>query len=48
MFYAAQSGVNMMDYHKRIFELYHKDKIDVEDIDVLAASIKDLLNDPSR
>ena len=47
MFYAAENGVAMMDYHKKIFELYHRDKLDVENIEVLAGALKDLL-DPER
>jgi len=47
MFYAAENGVAMVDYHKKIFELYHRDKIDVENISVLASALNDLL-DPER
>ncbi|MCL2851822.1 MAG: DsbA family protein [Defluviitaleaceae bacterium] len=44
MFFAAQSGVDLMLYHKKMFTLYHEDKIDVEDIDVLADSLGSLLD----
>ena len=44
MFYAAENGVPMIAFHKKIFELYHRDKIDVENMDVLADSLTDLLD----
>lgn len=44
MFFAQESGVDMTAYHKRVFALYHRDKIDVEDAGLLARSLGDLLD----
>jgi len=44
MFYAAENGVDLMAYHKKVFALYHLDKIDVEDIDVLTGALAGLLD----
>jgi len=44
MFFAAENGVDLSKYHQRMFALYHDDKIDVEDIDILAEALKDLLD----
>jgi len=44
MFYAAENGVDMLAFHKKIFELFHRDRIDVGDMDVLADALKGLLD----
>jgi len=44
IFYALEQGVSMLEYHKKLFELYHRDKIDVEDVEVLADALKGFLD----
>ena len=43
-FFAAQKGVDMMAYHEKMFTFYHIDRADVEDANVLAQALSDLLD----
>jgi predicted DsbA family dithiol-disulfide isomerase len=44
MFFAADNGIDLLSYHKRIYEIVLKHRVDVENIDILAASLSDLLD----
>ena len=44
MFYARDHGADLMDYHRRMYHAIHADRVNVEDIDALAACVKGLLD----
>lgn len=43
-FYALDHGVDLMRYHDRMFKAALKERIDIENIDVLCEFVKDLVN----
>ena len=44
MFFAQDHGVDIWAYHERMYTVAIKDKLDIGSIDVLAESVKDLLD----
>ena len=44
MFYAAENNINILEYHKRIYKLIHEDRVDIENLDILAENLWDLVN----
>ena len=42
MFFAKENGVDVLEYHKKMFEIYKK--IDVEDIEEFSNALKELLD----
>jgi len=44
MFCALEQGVDLWAYHNLMFEAAQKSPIDIEDIDTLAASVRELIN----
>ena len=44
MFFALDHGVDIWAYHDRMFKAALKDRVDIEDINVLASSVRGLLN----
>jgi len=44
MFFAMDQGVDLWTYHERMYRAAQKDRIDIEDIHVLADSVRDLLD----
>lgn len=44
MFFAQDHGVDIWDYHDRMYQAAVKDRLDLEDIDVLANSVEGLLD----
>ncbi len=44
MFFALDNGVDIWAYHDRMFRLALADRIDIEDMDTLAASVRGLLH----
>jgi len=44
MFFAADSGIDILKYHDRAYSLYHKNPVNVEDIDVLTEAFADMLD----
>jgi len=47
MFYASDNGVDLWRYHELVFSLIHDNSIDVEDIDILAQHLSQLLDSSS-
>lgn len=44
MFFALENGVDLFKYHERAYALLLKQRVDVEDISVLAAGFSDILD----
>lgn len=45
MFFAADQGIDLLPYHARMFDLIHRDRADVGNLDVLSARVADLLDE---
>ncbi|MCL2580344.1 MAG: DsbA family protein [Oscillospiraceae bacterium] len=43
-FYAADQGVDMIGFHDKMYYRYHKEKLDVEDIETLVGALTDLVD----
>lgn len=44
MFFAQENGIDLLAYHERMYDLAQKQRIDIEDIEILADSVADLLD----
>ncbi|WRS27935.1 DsbA family protein [Oscillospiraceae bacterium MB08-C2-2] len=44
MFFALEQGVDIWEYHKRMYSAALQEKLDIENTDVLAGCVKGLLN----
>ena len=44
MFFAADAGADLPAYHERMYDLCLRRRVDVEDIDTLAANVGDILD----
>ena len=44
LFFAVEKDVDLMAFHKKMFSLYHYEKINVEDIDTLAEALTEFLD----
>jgi len=44
MFFAADQGVNLWEYHERMYDLILNRRVNVEDIDTLSENVADLLD----
>ena len=44
MFYAQDKGANLWEYHERMYSAALRERLDVEDADVLAACVRGLLD----
>lgn len=43
-FYALEHGVNILEYHDRMYQAVFKDHVDIEDIDILGDYVIDLVD----
>ena len=44
LFFAMDSGIDLMGFHKRVYDLIFVEKVDTKNVDVLVDSLKDLLD----
>lgn len=44
MYYCLEQGIDIWKYHEMIYHAYHVERIDAENIDILSAYLRDLLD----
>ncbi len=44
MFFAQERGIDLWEYHKRIYKAAHVERVDIEDIGALAECVSDLVD----